>query len=127
VFCIVLNGDFFISRAINRRASYAIKFRRHTRRKSWGTYCPERTGSEKRSLLDRMDNGSDERRAKAARYRAQAARYRFEADALRSGLSKSDKLAFAEQWESLADELDGGKGKTDPRWESLPVNQSLRK
>jgi hypothetical protein len=74
-----------------------------------------------------MDHSSDERRAKAARYRAQAARYRFEANALRSGLSKSDKLAFAEQWESLADDLDGGKVSADPPWEPLPVKQLLRK
>ena len=74
-----------------------------------------------------MDYGSDERREKAARYRAQAARYRFEASGLRSGLSKSDKLAFAEQWESLADELDRGKISADPHWEPLLVNQALPK
>jgi len=50
---------------------------------------------------------------KATRYRAQAEQYRREAHLMDQGLLRSDKLAFADQWERLADAIDG-RTKADP-------------
>lgn len=55
----------------------------------------------------------DKRAQKASRYRAQAAQYRFEASILRHGPSRDDRIAFAEQWEGLADELDAQSEKVE--------------
>ena len=56
---------------------------------------------------------------KATRYRAQAAQCRDEARLLDQGVLRSDKLAFAGQWERLADALDG---RTEVDLAKLVVN-----
>jgi hypothetical protein len=81
---------------------------------------------KKTALLSAMNEGSDSRREKAARYRAQAATYRNEANIPGSGLSKTDKLAFAAQWERLADELDAGKIAADLQWKAQTAFRSRK-